>query len=447
MASPDPMSTRDEAPPAAVGKGPGVLYFDPNPTTARLATAGLRLAGYVVFVARTQEEAVTLCRAHGPGGDGSVIALLLDTATAPELSASVLRALVGVPGAAELPGILLVSRVNPTPIAGAESLPTLKRPFTTPALLKIVRESIDRGPPGGDQRTRRTGEDYLARIELTLSEAFPDLSPTREQLTEVASALVNHADIETPPPGVGLQVDLATARLESALHVLDIDGARGVVEIRREETVARLHIDRGRIRAAELENTEEDLRFGRFVVEAAFMENHALEAAAAKKDPQHRLLGQRLVDEGLLRRAELNQVLINQGLEITCHVLTWRRGTATFSPVDEMHPLAKAAGGRAELRIADALLEGLRRVEQTAEMGPQMPGVDDIYIRHDGHVAARGREGFTRDELGVLELLNGRNSIKDIARKTRSGTFSVATVLHRLARADLVRRLSMPVPA
>ncbi len=373
------------------------------------------------------------------------MALLLDTASAAELSNKVLRALVQVPGAAELPGILLVSRANPTPIPGAESLPSLKRPFTTPALLKVVRDAIDLGPRPKPERVRQSSEDYQARIELMLADSFPDLSPTRDQIRSFASALVNQSDAPSPEASTSIRLDLAAARLESMLHVLDLEGARGIVDLRRDETRARLHLDRGRIRATEIENTEEDLRLGRFVVEAGFMESDAVEQAASSPDPLRRLLGQRLVEDGLLRRGELNQVLINQGLEVTCHVLTWMRGSATFSPVDHLHPLAEAAAGRAELRIADALLEGLRRVHQRAEMGPQMPQVDDVYIRQDERVAAKGRDAFTREELGILELLNGRNSIKDIARKTRSGTFAVATVLYRLERADLVRRRSMPV--
>ena len=67
----------------------GILYFDPNPTTARLATAGLQLAGYRVHHAPTQDKAVELARKHGPGGDRSIVALLLDTATSPAVSGSV----------------------------------------------------------------------------------------------------------------------------------------------------------------------------------------------------------------------------------------------------------------------------------------------------------------------------------------------------------------------
>jgi hypothetical protein len=254
------------------------------------------------------------------------------------------------------------------------------------------------------------------------------------------------AELPTPARGAAFEGDLAGLRLESFLHMLGDDGVRGVVTVTRGKSVARLHIDRGRLRMAEVQDTAEDLRLGRFIVEAGFMEGPALEEIAGSPDPQRRPMGIRLVEEGHLQPEELGQALIDQGREVTCHLLTWDRGRVTFAPATELHPLAEAtAGGPIELRIADALLEGLRRVDEQAEMGPQMAGVDEVWLRVDEEVARRGRHAFTREELGVLELLNGRNSVKEIARKTRTGTFAVSKLLYRLSRAKLARRRLNPV--
>jgi len=160
------------------------------------------------------------------------------------------------------------------------------------------------------------------------------------------------------------------------------------------------------------------------------------------------VLGQRLVDDGHLRRGELIQVLLNQAREVTCHVMTWSDGMVTLAPTGELHPLAaQTAKSRAELRISDALLDGLRRRAEQAEMGPHMPGVDDVYVRIDSEVGKLGRHAFTREELSVLELLNGRNAVKEIARRTRTGTLAVAKIVYRLTRAHLARRRQMPVRA
>ena len=193
------------------------------------------------------------------------------------------------------------------------------------------------------------------------------------------------------------------------------------------------------------ETVDEDLRLGRFVVEAGFLSDATLESVATAPNPQGKLLGERLLEEGHLRRGELARVLINQAIEIVCHVSGWSTGRASFAVMDELHPLAKAATGRAELRISDALLEALRREASRAEMGPHMPHVDEVYVRNDPEVARVGRSGFAREELGILENLNGRNSVKDVARKTRTGTFAVASILYRLDRARLVHRRRAPV--
>ena len=428
---------------------PGILYFDPNPTTAKLATAGMQLAGYRVLHASTQDQAVRLCRAHGPGGDGSVVALLLDTATSPAVSAATLRALVQVPGAADLPGILLVSRSNPTPIPGAEGLPSLKRPFTIPALHKTLRESIERTPKPAASRRAGVSEVLRARLHQVISTCAPGAAVDTKALDRLASALINEAVLPTPAAGVAVSGDVSSLRIDSVLHMLAADGTRGVLTVEQGPRYVRLHLDQGFIRLAEIKakaGEGDDMRLGRFIVEGGYLPAHMVESIASVPDPKGRVLGQRLVDEGQLGRSELAQVLVHQAREVTCHLLGWTEGRLTFAPTTTLHPLAAAvAEAKTELRVSEALLDALRRRHEEAAMGPHMAGVDDVYLRVDTDVAKLGRQAFTREELGVLELLNGRHSVKDIARKTRSGTFAVTTVLYRLSRGGLTRRRVEPL--
>lgn len=433
--------------PATGDAAGGILYFDPNPTTAKLATAGLQLAGYRVYNAASQEKAVALCRQHGPAGDGTIIALLLDSATAPAVSASVLRALVQVPGASDLPGILLVSRANPTPIPGAEGLPSLKRPFTIPALLKVLREAVDVVPVGtGSRAPPSTTDELKDTVASILGGYWPGGQVPAEAVAAIAGRIVAESEVPTPTPGVTLTADLRSTRLESVLDMIARDGVRGVVSVEQAERVwGRLHVDEGLILLSEVRGVDEDLRLGRFVVEAGFMAADRLDAVATAPDPKRRLLGQRLVDDGHLRPSELTQVLAAQAREVTSHLLTWTSGRVAFAPTETLHPLAsETAKSRAGLRVSEALLDGLRRLSEQAQMGPHMAGVDDVYIRVDLEVAKLGRHAFTREELGVLELLNGRNSVKEVARRTRTGTFAVTKVIYRLTRAALARRREDP---
>ena len=70
---------------------------------------------------------------------------------------------------------------------------------------------------------------------------------------------------------------------------------------------------------------------------------------------------------------------------------------------------------------------------------------DQVYLRNDEKLATLGRGQLTRDEVGVLELVNGRNTVKDVIYASRMGSFDVSKILYRLLRSKLVRRRVPPV--
>jgi CheY-like chemotaxis protein len=430
-------------------KAPGILYYDPNPTTAKLATASLRLAGYQVYNATGQKDAVSLFKMHGGGGDNSIVALLLDASADPAVSASVLRELVRLPGAADIPGILIVSRRNPNPIPAAAGLPTVRRPFSSPALLKVVSEtvaSLDAAklPPNMDD----VPDQRKVQLARLLSKHFPRLGQL-EQLDMAAveglfQELEGTEELPSPPGEQAIRVDLAAQRLESLLEMLSDDSVTGVLSISSDGREARLHLSGGQIRLAEYFGDDEDLKLGRFVVEGGFMRDDELEAFIHGRDPAGRPLGQRLVEAGFITPGELSAAILAQAREITCHVLTFRKGVAGFVPLAKLEA-AGTEDNKVELPVSEALLDGLRRLDENALMGPQMPELDDIYVRDDARVSRMAREILARDELDVLELINGRNSVKDIARRTRTGTFAVSRIVYRLAKSNVVRRRVTPV--
>ena len=74
--------------------------------------------------------------------------------------------------------------------------------------------------------------------------------------------------------------------------------------------------------------------------------------------------------------------------------------------------------------------------------------VDDfetVFLRNEDAVAQMGRGRLTREELAVLELVNGKNSVKEIIRTSRMGSFDVSKMLYRLLSIKLIRRRVAPV--
>jgi CheY-like chemotaxis protein len=428
---------------------PGILYYDPNPTTAKLATASLRLAGYEVYNAANQRDAVSMFKLHGAGGDKSIVALLLDASADPTVSAAVLRELVRLPGASELPGVLIVSRRNPNPIPAAAGLPTVRRPFSTPALLKVVSQtiaSLDAAKLPGDMDD--VPDQRKVQLARLIAKHFPKLGEVSEAaVAGLFAELEGAEELPSPPGQQAIHADLGAQRLESLLEMLSDDSVTGVLSISSDGREARLHLTGGNIRLAEYFGDDEDLKLGRFVVEGGFMRDEELEAFIVGRDPAGRPLGQRLVEAGFITPGELAAAVLAQAREITCHVLTFRKGVAGFVPLARLEalPTAGAEEGKVELAVSEALLDGLRRLDENALMGPHMPELDDVYVRDDAKVSRMAREVLARDELDVLELINGRNSVKDIARRTRTGTFAVSRIVYRLSKSNVVRRRVMPV--
>ncbi|EDM77110.1 hypothetical protein PPSIR1_19744 [Plesiocystis pacifica SIR-1] len=427
---------------------PGILYYDPNPTTAKLATASLRLAGYEVYNASGQRDAVAMFKLHGASGDNTIVALLLDASTDPAISAGVLRDLVRLPGAADIPGILIVSRRNPNPIPAAAALPTVRRPFSSPALLKVVNATV------GSVDSARLPSDMDAipdqrqvQLQRLLEKHFPGTSLEDEAIAGLLRDLEGSEELPKPAGAQSMTIDLAATRLASVLEMLSDDGVTGVLSLQSDGRESRLHLDGGKLRLAEYYGDDEDLKLGRFVVEGGFMRDDELEAFIRNRDPQNRPLGQRLVEAGFITPGELAQVLIAQAREITCHLLTFNEGAAGFCPLEKLEAIAAsgAEAGKVALPVSEALLDGLRRIDENATMGPHMPDVDDVFVRDDAKVSRMAREVLAKEELDVLELVNGRNSVKEIARRTRTGTFAVARIVYRLSKSNIVRRRVTPI--
>jgi CheY-like chemotaxis protein len=427
--------------------GLGILYFDPNATTAKLATASLRLAGYQVFNATSKDEAVELCKAHGPGGDGVIAALLLDASADPRKSAAVLAGLVALPGSDQLPGILMVSRRQPNPIPGTEGLPKIRRPFSSPALLKVVERTLAEHRSVQQEPSHQTVTERETKLRQIIEKHLPKVEIPEGAAAKILAEIEAAEGIPSPSGDESLEVDLTNVPLSAVLEMLGNSGVTGVLTVEGSERHGELHIDQGRLRLAHYRGADEDLKLGRFVVEGGHMRHEELEAYVIGRDPEGRPLGRRLVDGGFLTRDTLAEIVVRQAREICCHLLAFGDGKVAFRVTNEPHPLVAyvTESSKVELQIAEALLDGLRRLEQSATMGPHMPQLDEVYLRLDEQLKRLGREIFDTEELGVLELVNGRNSVKDIARRTRTGTFAVAKILFRLGKAKVVRRAMTPV--
>ena len=74
-----------------------------------------------------------------------------------------------------------------------------------------------------------------------------------------------------------------------------------------------------------------------------------------------------------------------------------------------------------------------------------MDTFDLVFLRNDDNIQQMGRGRLTREELAVLELVNGKSSVKDIIRQSRMSSFDVSKMLYRLLSIKLIRKRVAPV--
>jgi len=245
----------------------------------------------------------------------------------------------------------------------------------------------------------------------------------------------------------GLRGDLRVVPLAEILQLLDVQEQSGVLTVERAGARVDIYFRRGRVDQAIADGVPDEFLLGRFVTDAELMTRGDfegfLESRGMKGDKAQKLIGQSLVKLGHLAEPDLKSCLTRQSSELIYEILRWRHGRFRFSANMELPPpVIDAALG---LDVEAVLMEGYRRVDEWHLIERAIDNFDVVFLRNEDSVAQMGRGRLTREELAVLEIVNGKNTVKDIVRKSRMGSFEVTKMLYRLLSIKLVRRRVLPV--
>jgi CheY-like chemotaxis protein len=247
-----------------------------------------------------------------------------------------------------------------------------------------------------------------------------------------------------------LQGDLRVVPIAEVLQLLQNQAHSGVLTVARARGKVDVCFRQGRVDFAVAHNLGEEFLLGRFVVALQLMSKPDLEAfigarAELKRGAEGRRvpLGQQLVKLGYVSEGELRQAITKQTCELVYEILRWNFGQFAFRATRDLPPLAvDAALG---LEVDGILMEGFRRVDEWHLIEREIENFDLVFLRNEDAVAQMGRGRLTREELTILELVNGKNTVKEIVRQARMGSFDVSKMLYRLLSIKLIRRRVMPV--
>lgn len=468
--------------------GDVVLVIDDSPTILKVVQLVLSKAGYQVETAVDGEQGLAAARARTPD------VILLDFVMPRMNGYEMCRELSADEALRDIPVILMSAKgdqIGDRFVKVMGLVDYITKPFSPEAITAVVAQTInkrsrpgvpaenqppDAGAPaaamddGDRDNARRTAlRDFRQQVSnvvgtqvaalLALAGASNDanakISTDAAAIANAAKtalgddvllALLQTIDVKLVAEApAGLRGDVRAVPMADILQLLSHQEQSGLLAVERGNARIDIHFRRGRVQQALATGLGEEFLLGRFVVGAEIMGRDDFDGfiAAQVAGPAPVLLGHQLVKQGHMTESELRSCLAEQSNELVYEILRWREGQFWFD-VGKLPPqhVADAALG---LDVEAVLMEGYRRVDEWHLVERAIDNTDLVFLRNEDSVAHIGRGRLTREELAVLDLVNGKNTVKDIVTKSRLGSFDVAKLLHQLLSIKLVRRSVPPI--
>jgi len=90
------------------------------------------------------------------------------------------------------------------------------------------------------------------------------------------------------------------------------------------------------------------------------------------------------------------------------------------------------------------IMEGIRRADEWQKLRDRVPSLDMVLGLVADPVAGNRDINLKPDEWRVLTMINGRDSVRQIARRTSFGDFKTARIIYHLLSAGLIEPLGIP---
>ena len=474
-----------------------VLAIDDSATILKVVQLVLSKAGYAVSVASDGEDGLRLADEVRPD-------LILLDFVMPKLNGyQVCRALADSEALREVPVVLMSAKgeeVGQRFVKVTGIVDFITKPFSPDTLTEVVGRALARRRIQRNRETApmeitpagRMGDVSSATIddesdEVTGSRRVPDgevdtgvhtvareaeraaaLATLRQAITHIAAAddllgdevaerlgrgLPDERLVELVAPLAALlgdpdevlAGDLARVPIAEVLSLVEAQRHTGVLAVRRGEASVAVCWRSGKIEFADAVGLDPSLQLGNFLLEREAMSRHDLELFFRSRGASSKLSGEQLVKLNYISREDLRAALARQTTERVYEILRWKEGRFSLRATSALGP--RAVDAALGLSVETMLVQGLRRIDEWHVIEREIDDPETVFLRVDEAVARLGAGALGREEQVVLDLVNGKSSVRDIVRQSRMGNFEVSQLLCRLASIRLIRRRLPPTVA
>ncbi|HVS33462.1 MAG TPA: DUF4388 domain-containing protein [Thermoanaerobaculia bacterium] len=178
-----------------------------------------------------------------------------------------------------------------------------------------------------------------------------------------------------------------------------------------------------------------DHTLGHFLLRNGKISEAQYDESRKKVSPQMRH-GKVLVQMGVISPKELWWGVKNQVLEIIYSMFTWKDGMFAF--YETLQDEAAAERIVVELNTQSVIMEGIRRIDESARIREKIPNLDIVFAKEAG--AQPDFEGLdmSEAEIEIYNNIDGRLTVRGLVGKSELTEFEVTRILFQLLSARLI---------
>lgn len=323
----------------------------------------------------------------------------------------------------------------------------------------------EEGERGGRRRERSTIETFNVRA-VRSSAASDGGRPPDDADVETATERAGSAAQRRPPPrrapdegpaktavppsGVvrgagqpavaeGSEPDAFELALPRAGQLSTVDTAHLLALAHRSGHTGRLALTRGQVKKVVVLDkgrpvfalsSEPHDRMTDLLLREGKITREQFESCQQELSRSQRRVGAVLVDMGLLKPGELFPLVRHHVAEIVYSLFAWADGRFSFVSQERID------GERIRLEVEPRalILEGIRRKLGLDQLVERVGPPETRVVLHHGGIQQLREAGARRREQGILELMDGRHSLREIGRRSGEGQLAA----YQLAYAAIV---------
>ncbi|HEB75016.1 MAG TPA: DUF4388 domain-containing protein [Nitrospirae bacterium] len=217
--------------------------------------------------------------------------------------------------------------------------------------------------------------------------------------------------------------------LADILQLIYFQKKTGILKIDGPADNIKIYFHEGNIVAARSAKRPEENRIGNILLKKGILKEEELKALLQRQAETGTRLGSLLIQEDLVSRDVLIDIITHQITDQIVQMFTWKKGTYEFTP--QGVPIDKNLG--LSLDTQHLLMEGLRIVDEWSIIEGTLT-LDTVFEKTDKAEDAE----LTEEEQEALALVDGENDVSTIIELSGKDDFGISKTLVSLLEKGVI---------